>query len=205
MPKPLSPEETEVKKLEDAEALEDAYRAKERRKECPVAPKESKECLGFQWLGHPISRMTARCQRCGGLSHLDGEKCMHDTTLSLTEPAFGATGEEAPWYEEDSVHAEMLRRQIVGETRCGYEFCTNSSKHRTAVCPELHLRCQTCNCRDTFQTLWLRGMEEIRRLQTYSQGRVLRGKIWKQECRRRPSFTRTFFIPYSCSAEAIAV
>jgi hypothetical protein len=28
MPKPLSPEETEVKQLDDAEALEDAYKAK---------------------------------------------------------------------------------------------------------------------------------------------------------------------------------
>jgi hypothetical protein len=43
MPKPLSPEETKVKKLDDAEALEDPYKAKERRKECPVAPEESKE------------------------------------------------------------------------------------------------------------------------------------------------------------------
>jgi hypothetical protein len=147
MPKPLSPEETEVKKLEDAEALEDAYKAKEHCKECPVAPEESKEWLGLQWLGDPIPRLTARCQRCGGLSHLDGKKCLHDATSSSTEPAFGATGEEAPWYEEDSVHAEMLRRPIVGETRCGYEFCSDSSKHRTVVCPELHSRCQACNCR----------------------------------------------------------
>jgi hypothetical protein len=42
MPNPLLPEETEVKKLDDAEALEDAYKAKERRKECPVLPEESK-------------------------------------------------------------------------------------------------------------------------------------------------------------------
>jgi hypothetical protein len=83
---------------------------------------------------------------------LDGKKCLHDATLSSTEPANGATGEEAPWFEEDSVHAEMLRRQIVGETRCGYEFCSDSSKHRTAVCPELHSRCQACDCRGHYAT-----------------------------------------------------
>jgi hypothetical protein len=43
MPKPLSPEETKVKKLDNAEALEDAYKAKERRKEYQVMPEESKE------------------------------------------------------------------------------------------------------------------------------------------------------------------
>jgi hypothetical protein len=96
--------------------------------------------------------MTARCQRCGGLSHLDGKKCLHDATSSSTEPVFGAAGEEAPWFEEDSVHAKMLRRQIVEETRCGYEFCSDSSKHRTAVCPELHSRCQACNCRGHYAT-----------------------------------------------------
>jgi hypothetical protein len=44
--KPLSPEETEFKKLDDAESLEDAYKAKERRtkmKEHPVIPDESME------------------------------------------------------------------------------------------------------------------------------------------------------------------
>jgi hypothetical protein len=152
MPKPLSPEETKVKKLDNAEALEDAYKAKECRKECPVAPEESKEWWELKWLSDPIPRLTARRQRCGGLSHLDGEKCLQDATSSSTEPAFGATGEEAPWFEEDSVHAEMLRRQIVGETRCGYEFCSDSLKHRTAVCPELHSRCQACNCRGDYAT-----------------------------------------------------
>jgi hypothetical protein len=110
MPKPLSPEETKVKKLDDAEALDDPYKAKEHRKECPVAPEESKEWWELQWLSNPIPRLTARCQRCGGLSHLDAKKCLHDATSSPTEPAFGATGEEAPWFEENSVHAEMLRR-----------------------------------------------------------------------------------------------
>jgi hypothetical protein len=157
MLKPLSPEETEVKKLEDAQALEDAYKAKERCKECPVAPEESKEWLGLQWLCNPIPQMTARCQRCGGLSHLDGEKCLHDATSFSTEPAFGATEEEALWYEEDSLHAEMLRRQIVGETRCGYEFCSDSSKHRTAVCLELHSRCQVCNCWGHYATTLVKG------------------------------------------------
>jgi hypothetical protein len=152
MPNPLYPEETEVKKLDDAEALEDAYKAKERRKECPVALEESKEWWELQWLSDPIPRLTARCQRCGGLSHLDGKKCLHDATSSSTEPAYGATEEEAPWFEEDSVHPEMLRRQIVGETQCGYEFCSDSSKHRTAVCPELHSRCQACKCRGHYAT-----------------------------------------------------
>jgi hypothetical protein len=54
MPNPLSPEETEVKKLDDAEALEDAYKAKERCKECPVVPEESKEWWELQWLSDPI-------------------------------------------------------------------------------------------------------------------------------------------------------
>jgi hypothetical protein len=135
MPKPLSPEETEVKKLDDAKALEDAYKAKERRKECPVMPEESKEWWEFQWLIDPIPRLTARCQRCGGLSHLDGEKCLHDAASSSTVmgPAYVATGEEETWFEEDSVHAKMLRRQIIGETQCEYEFCPDSSKHRTAA------------------------------------------------------------------------
>jgi hypothetical protein len=48
MLKPLLPEETEVKKLDDAEALEDAYKAKERSKECPVMPEESKEWWELQ-------------------------------------------------------------------------------------------------------------------------------------------------------------
>jgi hypothetical protein len=118
MPKPLSPEETEVKKLDNAEALEDAYKAKEGRKECPVMPEESKEWWELQWLSDPIPRLTVRCQRCVGLSHWDGEKCLHHAASSsmVMGPAYNATGEEAPWFEEDSVHAEMLRRQIVGET-----------------------------------------------------------------------------------------
>jgi hypothetical protein len=41
---------------------------------------------------------------------LDGKKCLHNATSSPTEPAFGATGEEAQWFEEDSVHVKMLRR-----------------------------------------------------------------------------------------------
>jgi hypothetical protein len=61
--------------------------------------------------------------------------------------AYDATEEEAPWFEKESAHAEMLKRQIIGETRCQYEFCSDSSKHRTAVCPELHSRCEECHCR----------------------------------------------------------
>jgi hypothetical protein len=116
MPKPLSPEETEVKKLDDAEALEDTYKAKESCKEYPVIPEESMEWWEFQWLSNPIPRLTAQCQRCGGLSHLDNEKCLHDAALSSTVmgAAYDATEEEVPWFEEDSVHAEMLKRQIIG-------------------------------------------------------------------------------------------
>jgi hypothetical protein len=161
LPKPLSPEETEVKKLDDAEALEDAYMAKERRtktKEYPVIPDESKEWWELQWLSDPIPRLTARCQRCGGLSHLDNEKCLHDAASSSTVmgAAYDVTEEEVPWFEEDSVHAEMLKWQIIGETRCKYEFCPDSSKHRTAVCPELHSRCQECHCLEHYATTLIR-------------------------------------------------
>jgi hypothetical protein len=50
----------------------------------------------------------------------------------------------------------MLKRQIIGETRCEYEFCPDSWKHRTAVCPELHSRCQTCHCRGHYATTLIR-------------------------------------------------
>jgi hypothetical protein len=54
IPKSLSPEGTDVKKLDDAKALDGAYKAKERCKECPVAPEESKEWWELQWLSDPI-------------------------------------------------------------------------------------------------------------------------------------------------------
>jgi hypothetical protein len=68
LPKPLSQAEAEVKKLDAADALEDAYKAKERRtktKEHPVIPEESMEWWEIQFLSDPIPRLTARCQRCG--------------------------------------------------------------------------------------------------------------------------------------------
>jgi hypothetical protein len=142
LPKPLSSAETKVKKLDDAEALEDAYKANERHtktKEHPVIPDKTMEWWEIQFLSDPIPLLTARCQRCGGLTHLDGEKCLHDAASSLTVvgAVYDATEEEAPWFQEESVHAEMLKRQIIGETRCQYEFCSHSLKHRTAVCPKL--------------------------------------------------------------------
>jgi hypothetical protein len=103
--------------------VEDAFKARERRtkrKEHPVVPDESAEWWEIQFLSDPIPRLTARCQRCGGLTHLEAKKCLHDATLSSTVVetfgAYDATEEEAPWYEEESVHAEMLKRQIIGET-----------------------------------------------------------------------------------------
>jgi hypothetical protein len=48
---------------------------------------------------------------------LDGKKCLHNATSSSKEPAYRATGEETLWFEEDSVHAKMLRRQIKFRSR----------------------------------------------------------------------------------------
>jgi hypothetical protein len=70
--------------------------------------------------------------------------------------AYDVTEEEVPWFEEESVHAEMLKRQIIGETRCKYEFCPDSSKHRTAVCPKLHSRCKECHCRGHYANTIIR-------------------------------------------------
>jgi hypothetical protein len=49
-----------------------------------------------------------------GRREMLARRCFSSSTV--IEPAYGATGEEALWFEEDSVHAQMLRRQIVGET-----------------------------------------------------------------------------------------